>query len=143
MKAEAAYYQGLEAEAKALVNTIRQRARTSTKPKGSTAVGATNYEAYDDLTGVLPDITSTGTDLLNDIWNERRHELAMESLRYYDLVRTGRYYDATLQEDPTGATKDRAIARSIQGQGVDHTVPFLGIPATEVASWSLEQNKGW
>jgi starch-binding outer membrane protein, SusD/RagB family len=143
MRAEAAYYLGFESEAQSLVNTIRQRARTSTKPKGSTAVGSTSYEPYEDLDGVLPDISSTGAALLTDIWNERRHELAMESLRYYDLIRTGRYYDAMLQEDPTGASGDRAKARSIQGTGVSHTIPLLALPATESSSWNLPQNPGW
>lgn len=143
MKAEAAYYIGLESEALELVNTIRQRARTSTKPKGSTAVNSTSYEPYEDLTGVLQDISSTGQDLLEDIWNERRHELAMESLRYYDLIRTGRYYDAMLQEDASGDTGNRAKARSVQGEGVTHTFPLLGLPAVESASWNLSQNPGW
>lgn len=38
---------------------------------------------------VLPR-TSAGTQLLNDIWLERRLELAMEGHRYYDLVRQHR-----------------------------------------------------
>jgi starch-binding outer membrane protein, SusD/RagB family len=125
------------------VNSIRQRARTSTKPKGSTSVGSTSYEAYDDLSGVLPDITASGSDLLDAIWIERRHELAMESLRYYDLIRTGRYYDATLQEDPTGGAKERALGKAVQGANVSHSFPLLPIPANEVANWGLEQNPGW
>lgn len=39
----------------------------------------------------LPDITTTDQEQLNDlIMEERRHELALEQHRYYDLVRTGR-----------------------------------------------------
>jgi hypothetical protein len=41
---------------------------------------------------VLPR-TSSGTQLLNDIWLERRLELAMEGHRYYDLVRQKRLVD--------------------------------------------------
>lgn len=39
----------------------------------------------------LPDITTTSQGELRDvIFNERRHELAMEGWRYWDLLRTGR-----------------------------------------------------
>ncbi|MBV6641381.1 MAG: RagB/SusD family nutrient uptake outer membrane protein [Cyclobacteriaceae bacterium] len=37
----------------------------------------------------MGDITSSGTDLTNAIWAERRLELAGEGLRFFDLVRTG------------------------------------------------------
>lgn len=40
---------------------------------------------------ILPDITTTDQSQLRDlIFNERRHELAMEAHRFWDLVRTGR-----------------------------------------------------
>jgi starch-binding outer membrane protein, SusD/RagB family len=40
---------------------------------------------------ILPDITTTNKDdLRNIILNERRHELAMEGWRFWDLVRTGK-----------------------------------------------------
>ena len=40
---------------------------------------------------ILPDITTTDQALLRDkIFDERRHELAMEGWRFWDLVRTGR-----------------------------------------------------
>lgn len=35
----------------------------------------------------LPSLSSV---TMNDVWNERRHELAMEQDRFFDLVRTGR-----------------------------------------------------
>ncbi|MBT8375967.1 MAG: RagB/SusD family nutrient uptake outer membrane protein [Bacteroidia bacterium] len=38
----------------------------------------------------LPSITSTGTNLTNDIYKERRVELVGEGHRFFDLVRTGR-----------------------------------------------------
>jgi hypothetical protein len=42
-------------------------------------------------TNILPDITTTNqTELRDIIFNERRHELAMEGWRFWDLVRTGR-----------------------------------------------------
>jgi len=39
---------------------------------------------------LLPDITSSGQDLLDAIWHERRVELAMEQQRFFDLQREGR-----------------------------------------------------
>ena len=37
----------------------------------------------------MPDILSSGTQLTEDIWQERRNELSCEGLRFFDLVRTG------------------------------------------------------
>jgi hypothetical protein len=39
---------------------------------------------------LLPDITSSGQQLLEDIWHERRVELAMEQHRLFDIRRQGR-----------------------------------------------------
>ena len=38
----------------------------------------------------LADVTTTGTNLTNDIWKERRVELVGEGHRFFDLVRTGK-----------------------------------------------------
>ncbi len=38
----------------------------------------------------MADINSSGTQLLEDIWNERRLELSGEGYRFFDLVRTGK-----------------------------------------------------
>jgi hypothetical protein len=67
--AEAAYHNGDESSANNSVNLVRYR------------VG-------------LPTINSSGTQLINDIYRERRLELAMEGHRYYDLKRTGRLAEA-------------------------------------------------
>ncbi|MCX2742747.1 RagB/SusD family nutrient uptake outer membrane protein [Mangrovivirga sp. M17] len=37
----------------------------------------------------MPEITASGADLTNAIWQERRWEFAGEGLRFFDLVRTG------------------------------------------------------
>lgn len=69
MHAEAAFHNGDEASAKTSLNKVRAR------------VG-------------LPVITTSGQQLLSDIYRERRLELAMEGHRYYDLKRSGRLNDA-------------------------------------------------
>jgi len=37
----------------------------------------------------MPNISSSGSQLTEDIWKERRYELSCEGLRFFDLVRTG------------------------------------------------------
>ncbi|GAB3242158.1 RagB/SusD family nutrient uptake outer membrane protein [Hymenobacter seoulensis] len=71
MHAEASFR--LNQEAKALSSLNEVRARANRLEPGT----------------VLPR-TSSGTQLLDDIWLERRLELAMEGHRYYDLVRQKR-----------------------------------------------------
>lgn len=71
MAAEALNENGKSAEALIYLNQVRERARG----------GAS----------ILPDVTETNTDLLREIiLDERRHELAMEGHRFWDLVRTGK-----------------------------------------------------
>ena len=69
--AEACYHTGDEGTARTYVNYVRDRARQG------------------DAT-VLPDVTVSGTDLLDAIYHERRVELCGEGHRFHDLVRTGR-----------------------------------------------------
>ena len=42
----------------------------------------------------LPALNSSGTQLIEDIWNERRLELSGEGNRFFDLVRTGKAQNA-------------------------------------------------
>src|SRR5690606_22624247 len=39
---------------------------------------------------LLPPVAAGGADLLDAIWSERRHELAMEQHRWFDLIRQDR-----------------------------------------------------
>lgn len=72
MAAEALNENGKSAEALIYLNRVRERAR------------AEDAEA-------LPDITTTNqAELRSIIYEERRRELALEGLRFFDLVRTGR-----------------------------------------------------
>lgn len=158
MHAEAAYHTGNTGEALDKVNMIRARARNSTYCMGY-AEGKMDYSAA-PVSVNLPDINSSGEQLLQDIWKERRLELAMEALRFYDLVRTGRYFDVMDMEKnqrraPGGSyglgdkaykqfpdLKSNGIAKSIVGPE-GHMVPLMPIPQTEVQAWGLEQNPGY
>jgi len=72
MAAEALNENNKPAEALIYLNQVRQRARQGNN-------------------NILPDITTTNQSELRDIiFTERRHELAMEGWRFWDLVRTGR-----------------------------------------------------
>ncbi len=72
MAAEALNENGKATEALVYLNMVRARAR-----QGNPAI--------------LPDITVTGqTELRDIIFTERRHELAMEGWRFWDLIRTSR-----------------------------------------------------
>jgi starch-binding outer membrane protein, SusD/RagB family len=72
MAAEALNENDKQTDALVYLNMVRSRAR-----------GGNN--------SVLPDVTTTDKTALRDkIFSERRHELAMEGFRYWDLVRTGR-----------------------------------------------------
>lgn len=74
MHAEAAAKNGNEAAARTSLNAVRARASASG-------------------TVTLPSITSSGQNLINAIYRERRIELGLEGHRFFDLVRTGRAAD--------------------------------------------------
>jgi len=78
---------------------------------------------------LLPDITETNPDLLEDlILRERRHELAMEGHRFWDVVRTGNAED---------------IFGSLGFQTNKHEL--LPIPQSEldITNGLLDQNPNW
>jgi hypothetical protein len=137
MKAEAAAYTGKEAEARDILNLIRNRARSSGRPKGSIENTLT-YEASNAPANTLPPIaaTVTGDALKNAIWHERRVELGMESIRFWDQVRTGKYL-ASLPAAIRTACQSHCITGGV------NPIPVLPIPLTEVQSWSLAQNPGY
>jgi hypothetical protein len=139
MRAEAAFHLNNEAEARTLVNTIRARARKASKPKGSIENDAISYPAYPAGTNdnVLPDVTASGPALLDAIYHERRTELAMECIRYWDLIRTGRYINSL-----DAAFRANCTAKSITS-GLANPMPVMPIPLTEVQSWGLTQNAGY
>lgn len=93
MHAEAAYYLDKEQEARSMVNLVRERARNSTYPLGSVVgdydadFNPINYRPFPNAN--VPDVVSSGEDLLQAIYHERRVEFAMEGIRYFDIIRTG------------------------------------------------------
>jgi hypothetical protein len=157
MRAEAAYYLGNEGEARAQVNEVRKRARESSYCKGY-AFGNPGF-TYPEISPNLPDVTSTGTQLLQDIWNERRLELAGENFRTYDLIRTGRLVDrigkvkdddrisnAPGQEARIAGIRENIIKTSLKqmvnipGTSAERYIPVFPIPETEVTYWNIGSN---
>jgi hypothetical protein len=108
--AEALNEMGLPGEALTYLNLVRLRARN-----GNTAI--------------LPDIQTTDISVLRQaILHERRIELAMESQRFFDLVRTGR---AASVLGPLGFKA---------GKNERLPIPQVEIDITE---GSISQNPGW
>ncbi len=141
MKAEAAAQTGKNAEAVALVNQVRARARgpQTTKPLGSDAVGSTAYPPANTPAGALPDLAAglSGQALLDAIWHERRVEFGEEALRYWDLVRTGRYIKALPAAVQADCLKHVAAEPSV------NPVPLLPIELIDAQTWGLTQNPGY
>lgn len=79
---------------------------------------------------LLPDVTSSGQQLLDAIWQERRVELAMEQKRWFDLLRQGR-----------AAEVMQALGKNFE-VGKHELFP---IPTNEIdlSNGALQQNPGW
>ena len=109
MAAESSNENGKPAQALQFLNQVRKRAR-----------GGNN--------SILIDIAQTNKDLLRDIiLDERRHELALEGHRFWDLVRTNK-------------------ATTILGSlGFTNKYNLLPIPQTQIdiSQGRLKQNDGW
>jgi hypothetical protein len=138
MKAEAAAQLSKPGEAIALVNQVRARARVSTRPPGTSA-GSLSYDPTNAPAGTLPDLAAglSGQALLNAIWHERRVEFAEESLRFWDLVRTGRYLGIL-----PAAVRARAASHVATETSVN-PMPLLPISLNDAQTWKLPQNPGY
>jgi starch-binding outer membrane protein, SusD/RagB family len=138
MKAEAAAFTGKEQEARDILNLVRTRARQSSLPKGS-AEGSLTYDPTGAPAGTLPPIANSvsGEALKAAIYHERRVELGMEALRFWDQVRTGKYL-SSLPANIRAACLTHCIT-----DGTVNPIPVLPLPLTEVQSWGLKQNPGY
>jgi hypothetical protein len=108
--AEALNENGQSADALIYLNQVRERARQGNND-------------------ILPDVTETGKDALRElILKERRAELAMEGVRFWDLVRTNK---AAQLLGPLGFQSNKH--------------ELLPIPQSEVdiSQGTLTQNPGW
>jgi hypothetical protein len=94
--AEAANENGNVQAALQSLNRVRARARDD------------DANPANDPAGVLPDITTTNqAELREAIYQERRLELAMEDLRFFDLVRQGRAADVLSDAGFVAGTHER------------------------------------
>jgi starch-binding outer membrane protein, SusD/RagB family len=113
MAAEAANELGKNTEALTYLNKVRARANMAPK-------------------------TTTDKDALrNEIWRERRVELAMEGLRFFDLVRQGR---------AGSVMRATETSNFVEGKGfVDGKHEYFPIPQEEIdlSGGALQQNKGY
>ena len=115
--AEAANENGNVQAALESLNRVRARARD------------TDDNPSNDPAGVLPDVTTTNqAELREAIYRERRHELAMEDLRFFDLVRQGRAAEVLSDAGFVAGTHER-----------------MPIPQREIdlSEGVLEQNPGY
>ncbi len=114
--AEACYHTSDEATARTYLNKVRERARQG-------------------QTGVVPDVTASGTTLLEAIYKERRVELCNEGHRWHDLVRTGRLDDVL-------ATNGYVVKANVvdNGNGT-YTVTNAGDPIFKPQGFSWPKHK--
>jgi len=118
--AEAQYYLGNEDVARTYVNKIRQRAQ-------------------------MPDITTSGSQLLDDIRHERRIELCFEDHRYYD-VRRWMIADETENRNAKGIEWKKASGQltynivNVEERRFTPRMYYMPIPLAEINKTGLEQN---
>jgi len=152
MNAEAAYHTGDAGKAISNIELIRNRASLSTFPQG-----------YDpnDIYGYMPTgfppldnavIPQSGQALLDFIYLERRRELGMETLRFMDLVRTGRYAQVigdtyTNNSDPNDTDFANRVLSSLSTVTVagsaGNPIPLFPIPTKDLEDWGISQNPGY
>lgn len=141
MVAEAYSELGNSAKAEEYLEMVRARARAYAINKGADASVLPAYPGYQILENGLGSLITP--DLKQAIRHERRVELAMESHRWFDLVRWGiagkvmnAYRDACIAaEDPSVVDHMNAF---IEGKH-----EYFPIPSKEIELNPMEQNFGY
>lgn len=154
LRAEMAIELGMYGEAEDIIETIRARARTSTLARGY-AEGSLTYPSS-GWGGNLPFIgMPNDRDAAMDILlTQKRVEMANEALRFWDLVRHGKYLDMLDHKQATFKNNEgdlryenvslRSNCESKTIAGVNGVkVPLMPIPESEVNDWGLSQNPGY
>ena len=118
------YFAQLETKAPGQTVSLRVARVTQTATTTTTQVVVFSVPAQ----ALLPAVTATGQALIDAIHRERRHELAMEQHRWFDMVRQGRGQAAM------------GVAGKTFVPGRHELFP---IPAAEVAISGLQQNPGY
>lgn len=109
--------------------TVDVQRITETFSGGSKSTNSQELQFTITTQELLPDITSSGQQLLEDIWHERRIELALEQHRLFDTRRQGRTGDLL-----------RAQGKDFD----DNTHMLFPIPQGEVdLNPEMEQNPGY
>lgn len=151
LHAEMAIELGKTTEAEDIIEEIRERARTSTMARGY-AEGELTYPTT-GWGNNLPKISlpANRDEAIDILLAEKRKEMANEGLRFWDLVRHGKYLDMLDHKQATFKNNDGNLryenvslrsncnSRCIDGaSGV--RVPLMPIPESEVNDWGLQQN---
>ncbi|MEL6557728.1 MAG: RagB/SusD family nutrient uptake outer membrane protein [Bacteroidota bacterium] len=115
--------------AEVLLNGAEAHAEEGNIPQALAYLEMVRIRAREGNASILPEITETNpTALLDLIFQERRHELAMEGFRFWDLVRSGRASEVL---GPLGFQSNKN--------------ELLPIPQSEIdiSEGRLKQNDGW
>lgn len=121
--AEAQYHLGNEDVAKEYINKVRSRVH-------------------------MPDISSSGPQLLEDIMHERRIELSFESKRFFD-VRRWMIADETDNENAKGIEwkKENGTLKynmvNVQERSFTPRMYYIPVPLAEINKTGMEQNPGY
>jgi hypothetical protein len=124
---------------------IRARARKSTAPKGS-QLGNPDYPSAVNDPTILPEVTASGTELLDAIKHERRVELALEGHRLWDLYRWGEYekaIESIAANDILIKMDAEALKANYRSHLIDNKVPTLPIPRNEVINYNVKPSPGY